>query len=142
LRKQFLTKIIIMAKNYEQEELGGVNIIAAGTTFTGDIVSKGDCRVDGAFKGNITSNSKIIIGKNGMVEGEIKCQSVEIEGEAKANITADELLSLKASAVLTGNIRVNKIAIEPGANFSGNCVMQSKSAAKTPATPPTLEIEN
>ena len=123
-----------MPKNYEPEEVSGINIIAAGTTFTGDIVSTGDCRVDGTFKGNITSNSKIFIGKNGIIEGDIKCQSIEIEGQAKANITATELLSLKASAVLTGNIRVSKIAIEPGANFEGNCVMQNSN--------PTLYNEN
>jgi cytoskeletal protein CcmA (bactofilin family) len=118
-----------MPKNYEPEEVGGINIIAAGTTFTGDIVSKGDCRVDGTFKGNIISNSKIFIGKTGMVEGVIKCQSIEIEGQAKANITAAELLSLKASAVLAGNINISKIAIEPGANFEGNCVMQNDSSS-------------
>jgi cytoskeletal protein CcmA (bactofilin family) len=132
-----------MPKNYEPEEVGGINIIAAGTTFTGDIVSKGDCRVDGAFKGNITSNSKIFIGKTGMIEGEIKCQSIEIEGQAKANITATELLTLKASAVLNGNIRISKIAIEPGANFAGNCVMQNPgNAPVAPAAPHEPDIEN
>jgi cytoskeletal protein CcmA (bactofilin family) len=120
-----------MPKNYEPEEVGGINIIAAGTTFTGDIVSKGDCRVDGTFKGNIISNSKIFIGKTGMVEGVIKCQSIEIEGQAKANISAAELLSLKTSAVLAGNINISKIAIEPGANFEGNCVMRNNSSSSS-----------
>ena len=131
-----------MAKNYEPEEVGGINIIAAGTTFTGDIVSTGDCRVDGTFKGNISSTSKIFIGKSGMVEGEIKCLSIEIEGQAKANITASELLSLKASAVLNGNIRVSKIAIEPGANFAGNCIMQNPASNATTPPAPALDIEN
>jgi len=125
-----------MAKNYEQEEIGGINLIAAGTTLTGDIVAAGDCRIDGALKGNITSNSKIYIGKSGMIEGKIQCHSIEIEGQAKADITATELLSLKASAFLSGNIRICKIAIEPGANFVGNCVMQN------PTPVPTPEIEN
>jgi len=125
-----------MAKNYEPEEVGGINIIAAGTTFTGDILSASDCRVDGTFKGTINSNSKIFIGKNGLIEGEIKCQSIEIEGQAKANITATELLSLKATAVLSGNIRISRIAIEPGANFAGNCVMQNTNPTSTP------DIEN
>jgi len=125
-----------MPKNYEPEEVGGINIIASGTTFTGDIISAGDCRVDGNFKGNITSKSKIFIGKNGTIEGKINCHSIEIEGQAKADIVAAELLSLKASAVLTGNIRISKLAIEPGANFAGNCVMQN--------SPSTLaqDIEN
>jgi len=124
-----------MAKNYEQEnEVGAINIIASGTTLTGDIVSAGDCRIDGILKGNIISKSKIYIGKPGLVEGKITCLSIDIEGNAKADIIATELLSLKASAHLTGNIRVNKIAIEPGANFVGNCVMQTPS--------PTLPIKD
>ena len=124
-----------MAKNFEQEEsTGGINIIAAGTTFTGDIVSAGDCRIDGNLKGNITSNSKIYIGKTGVVEGKITCQFIDIEGHAKADISATELLSLKASAHLNGNIRVSKIAIEPGANFVGNCVMQNSNSIPIPSS--------
>jgi len=121
-----------MAKNYEQEEVGGINIIAAGTTLTGDIVSAGDCRIDGTLKGNITTNSKIYIGKTGLIEGKISCQSIDIEGNAKADITSTELLSLKCSAHLTGNIKVSKIAIEPGANFVGNCVMQNPDSNTIP----------
>ncbi len=114
-----------MAKMIEQEELGGVNIIAPGTTLTGDIVTTGDCRIDGTVKGNVSSNAKIIIGKNGSLEGEVRCKSIDIEGYVKANINATELLSLKATANLTGNIHVGKISIEPGANFAGNCTMQN-----------------
>jgi cytoskeletal protein CcmA (bactofilin family) len=121
-----------MAKNLEQEEIGGINIIASGTTVTGDIVSAGDCRIDGNFKGNITSNSKIYVGKTGLCEGTITCHSIEVEGEAKADVTVTDLLSLKASAVLTGNIRVSKIAIEPGASFVGNCIMQNPSPTPIP----------
>jgi len=122
-----------MAKNYEPEDIGGINIIALGTTLTGDIASSGDCRIDGTLKGNIISKSKIYIGKTGIIEGKIKCNSIEIEGQAVADITASELLSLKASAILTGNICVSKISIEPGANFAGNCVMQNSSPASVSA---------
>lgn len=124
-----------MAKNYEQEEIGGINIIAAGTTLTGDINSAGDCRIDGVLKGNIKSNSKIYIGKTGVIEGKIECQCIEIEGHAVADVSATELLSLKSSAQLIGNIHVGKIAIEPGANFAGNCVMVN-------ATPTQPQNEN
>jgi cytoskeletal protein CcmA (bactofilin family) len=127
-----------MAKSYEQEDFGGINIIASGTTLNGDIVSAGDCRIDGILKGNITSHSKIFIGKTGMVEGTIQCQSIDIEGQASADITATELLSLKSSAVLTGNIHVCKISIEPGANFVGNCVMQNPPSSM-PHTPAPIQ---
>jgi cytoskeletal protein CcmA (bactofilin family) len=131
-----------MARTLEHEETGGINMIAAGSILTGDLISSGDCRIDGTLKGNITSNSKIVIGKTGMIEGKIKCQSIEIEGEAKADITTTEILSLKSTAVLTGNIRVSRISIEPGANFVGNCVMQSSASTPLSTPTPTSDIKN
>lgn len=116
-----------MAKIYDQEELNGVNIFAGGTIVTGDIVSTGDCRIDGQIKGNIRSNSKVIIGQTGMIEGDIKCQSIEIEGTVRANVTVSDTLALKSTADLVGNVVVGKISIEPGANFAGNCKMQNNS---------------
>lgn len=114
-----------MAKIYEQEGVTDVNIIASGTTLTGDIISTGDCRIDGTVKGNIKSKSKVIIGHSGSVEGDIVCQSIDIEGNVKANINVGELLTLKTTAILVGNIMVGKVAIEPGANFAGNCKMHN-----------------
>lgn len=110
---------------YEQDELSGINIIAAGTTLSGDITTTGDCRIDGMVKGNIRSKSKVFVGQSGHVEGEIFCQSIEIEGKVRATINVSELLSLKSTAVLMGNIVTGKIAIEPGANFVGNCQMHN-----------------
>lgn len=112
-----------MAKTYEVEEPSGPNIISRGTIFEGNILNAGDCRIDGTMKGNINSSAKVIVGKTGKVEGDIKCVSIEIEGEVKANITVKDLLALKSTANLAGNVQVGKISIEPGAAFAGNCTM-------------------
>ena len=121
-----------MTKNFEQEELASINVIAAGTTIQGELITSGDFRIDGTVKGNVTSNSKVIIGRSGLVEGDIKCNSIEIEGVVKANIVVNGLLSLKETADLVGNIYVDKIAIEPGANFNGSCKMQNYDSMETP----------
>ena len=115
-----------MAKVYEQENSSGVNIIANGTVFVGNINTTGDCRIDGNVKGNINSKAKIIIGELGNVEGDIVCNTIDIEGFVKANIRAVEQLTLRSTATLEGNIVVNKIAVEVGANFVGNCKMESE----------------
>lgn len=124
---------------YEQDELSGINIIAAGTTLTGDIITTGDCRVDGIVKGNIKSKAKIFVGQTGHIEGDILCQSIEIEGKVKATINVGELLSLKSTAVLVGNIVTGKIAIEPGANFVGNCQMHNSNVDIQPDEPDSVE---
>ena len=104
-------------------ESSGLNQLSAGTTIKGDIISNGDIRIDGTLDGTITTKGKLVVGPNGIVEGEVNCQNADISGTTNAKITVAELLTLKATAKLNGDISTNKLAIEPGANFTGACSM-------------------
>lgn len=100
-----------------------INTIGTGTIITGDIQSKGDIRVDGTLKGSINTSGKVVVGKEGVVEGDVICNSADISGVIKAKITTSQLLSLKSTAKLNGDIVTNKLSIEPGASFTGSCSM-------------------
>ncbi len=100
-----------------------VNNIGIGTTIKGDIQSKGDIRVDGRLQGSINTSGKVVLGKEGVIEGGVVCKSADISGVIKAKITVSELLSLKATAKLNGDIVTNKLSVEPGAAFTGSCSM-------------------
>ncbi len=100
-----------------------VNTIGVGTTITGDVQSKGDIRVDGTLKGSVSTSGKVVLGKDGVIEGDVACNSADISGVLKAKITASQLLSLKATAKLNGDIVTNKLSVEPGATFTGSCSM-------------------
>jgi cytoskeletal protein CcmA (bactofilin family) len=100
-----------------------VNIIGQGTSINGDINSNGDIRVDGTLKGSINTEGKVVLGKEGVVEGDVICQNADISGIIKAKITVSNLLSLKETAKLKGDIVTNKLSIEPGAEFTGSCSM-------------------
>jgi cytoskeletal protein CcmA (bactofilin family) len=104
-------------------ESNGTNQIMAGTTITGDVVCDGNIRIDGVLNGNLSAKGKVVIGPNGVIDGELNCQNADISGTVKAKVTVAELLSLKATAKLNGDISTNKLSIEPGANFSGACSM-------------------
>ncbi|MCR4680128.1 MAG: polymer-forming cytoskeletal protein [Bacteroidales bacterium] len=113
-------------KENEQREFNVVNVIATGTQLDGNIVTNGDIRIDGIIKGNVVSKAKVIVGREGRVEGNITCSNIEIEGHINAeSLNVSNLIALKATANLVGNIIAGKIAIEPGAEFSGNCKMHS-----------------
>jgi len=105
------------------ETTAPVNMIGAGTIITGDIVSKGDIRVDGTLKGSLDTEGKVVLGREGMIEGDVICKDADISGTIKAKITVSQLLSLKTTAKLNGDIITNKLSIEPGAAFSGSCSM-------------------
>jgi len=100
-----------------------VNIIGQGTSILGDINSNGDIRIDGTLKGSIKTEGKVVLGKEGVVEGDVICQNADVSGIIKAKITVSNLLSLKETAKLKGDIVTNKLSIEPGAEFTGSCSM-------------------
>jgi cytoskeletal protein CcmA (bactofilin family) len=104
---------------------GGASLIAAGTTLKGDITSNGDIRIDGTLQGNMHCTAKVIIGANGVVEGDISGQQADIMGKVHGTIKVKELLQLKGGSVVSGNLYAGKLQIEPSANFNGQCHMNS-----------------
>ena len=119
-------------------QASGASIIAAGTTLKGDISSSGDIRIDGTLQGNIQSTAKVVIGANGVVDGDITGQQADIMGKINGTIRVKELLQLKGGCNVTGNIHAAKLQIETNANFNGQCHMTTGATAKTPASGNTI----
>ena len=101
----------------------GTTLISAGTVLKGDIKSNGDLRIDGTIYGNISSNAKIIVGANGVVEGDITGNQADIVGKVSGDIRAKEILQLRGESVVTGNLYAGKLQVEPSATFNGQCHM-------------------
>ena len=102
---------------------GSASLIGSGTSLKGDITSSGDLRIDGTLVGNIICSSKIIIGANGVVEGDISGQQADIMGKVSGTIKVKELLQLKSNCQVNGNLYSAKLQIEPAASFNGQCHM-------------------
>ncbi|PLW92716.1 MAG: cell shape determination protein CcmA [Marinilabiliales bacterium] len=118
-----------MAKVQTQEtQTPNINLIGKGTMIIGDLKANGDIRIDGTLNGKLHGKGRVVIGPSGSVEGEIKCQNMEVSGNVKGQIAVSDLLSLKASAKVNGDIQTSKISIEPGAMYTGNCSMASQAA--------------
>lgn len=103
----------------------GTTLIGTGTTLKGDISSNSDLRIDGTVIGNIHSSAKIVIGANGVVEGDISGAQADIVGKVSGNIRAKELLQLRGECEVTGNLYAGKLQVEPTATFNGQCHMGS-----------------
>jgi cytoskeletal protein CcmA (bactofilin family) len=107
----------------------GTSLIGAGTTLKGDITSNGDIRIDGSLVGNIHCSAKVVIGANGVVQGDINGQQADIMGKVTGTIKVKDLLQLKGGSNINGNIQAAKLQIEPTANFNGECHMTPAAAA-------------
>jgi cytoskeletal protein CcmA (bactofilin family) len=120
-----------MKKEAQNLEL---NIIGIKTKIIGDIISSGDLRIDGKVEGNISTISKVVIGDQSEVKGNINANNVSISGNVTGNITSKQILTIMGTAKIQGDISTGKIVIENGAQFNGTCSMGAPSINQQKAT--------
>lgn len=97
------------------------SIIGEGTTLRGNFDLNGLLRIDGTFYGSVTTNAKVLVGKNGVAESIIIARTVVIGGKVKGDIIASERVTLLSTGELNGNIKTPRLIIEEGVLFDGTC---------------------
>jgi len=100
-----------------------LNRLVEGTIITGDIISESNIRIDGEVIGNITTTSKVVIGENGFIKGNLDCLEADIEGKVEGTLSVENLLILREQSKIYGDIHTTKLHIEEGAFFLGACRM-------------------
>jgi len=107
------------------------------TKIHGDLSFQGSFRIDGNFKGNIHSDSVLIIGENGKVEADIVIAHIVIDGEVEGNIRASERVEINSNGRVKGTILAPKLVIEEGAFLEANC--QTTKDVGQPPVPAPIE---
>ncbi|MFV0419706.1 MAG: polymer-forming cytoskeletal protein [Dysgonomonas sp.] len=102
------------------------SLLSQSTTFSGEISSKDDLRIDGCLEGNISCEGKVIIGPDGSVTGNIRSQSIELMGKINGDIIVYDIVRLKSASYFKGEITAVNLEIEAGANFFGTCKMANE----------------
>lgn len=115
------------------------NVLGQGTEVKGDIITHGPFRIDGVIKGNLTSNGKVVVGKTGVIEGNLECENADFEGELTGGLFLTGTLSLKSTAKIHGDVKASKLIVEPGAIFNANCNMNT--GIKTPTNNVTVPVQ-
>ncbi len=121
-------------------EFGGQpNRIEKNTKIKGNITSEADFRIDGKLEGNVKTSGKVVIGKDGYINGKVECVNADIEGKFNGELAVKDLLSLKASAIIEGTVSVSKLAVEPGATFNAACTMGKGVETTSSTSSPKLQ---
>ena len=95
------------------------------TSVKGDIISEGDFRIDGVLEGSIKTKGKVVIGKEGFVNGSINCLRADVEGKIQGKIYVSEVLNLRSTSDINGEVVIGKLIVESGAKFNASCSMKS-----------------
>jgi cytoskeletal protein CcmA (bactofilin family) len=111
---------------YEANQNGreiNLTIIIQGTEVTGELSTSDDIRIDGKFFGNIETKGKLVISKQGYVEGIVKGADILINGKAKGDFFVDNNFNLSPEGIFSGSVETRFINISETSIFDGTCVI-------------------
>ena len=120
-------------KPRELNETKLAGLIDMESDFKGELSFKGSFRIEGNFKGTITSDSLLVVGERGKVEADVKVGQLVINGEIRGKLEASERVEVHNRGRVFGTILAPVLIVEEGAYLEATC--QTKGAA-TPAALP------
>lgn len=82
-----------------KEVINTATIITKGTTIVGEIVGNDTIHIDGDIEGSIKVDNIVVIGKSGVVNGDIEAQKIISSGIINGTIKCDELEIMEPSIV-------------------------------------------
>lgn len=112
-----------MAKEQVQPNSGAISIIAPGTRVKGDVEADGTLRVEGVVEGMIRAAKAVVVGKDGVVIGDITTQDAVIGGKVTGKIVAESRLELQATCLIDGEIRARRVKLDEGGKVNGQVAM-------------------
>ena len=114
-----------MLKNspYDGVRSEEATVISKGVKIEGKLSCSGSIRIDGDVQGDISSESHVVVGENGRVNGQINAESITIGGQVTGTVRAKEKLVMDSKGNLKGDIITKILLMEAGAIFNGNSKM-------------------
>lgn len=107
---------------------GVISIIGPGMRVVGDCETEGTLRIEGSVEGTVRAGKAVVVGKDGVVDGDVATQDAVIGGRVTGSIVAESRLELQATCVIEGEIRARRIKLDEGGVVNGN-VSTGESAA-------------
>ena len=100
-----------------------ISIIGPGMKVVGDCDADGAIRVEGTVQGNIRAGKAVVVGKDGLVEGDVFTQDAVIAGMVKGVLRAESRLEVQATSRIEGEIIATRMQLEEGAMVNGTVQM-------------------
>ena len=100
-----------------------ISIIGPGMTIVGNCETDGTVRIEGTVDGSIRAGKAVVIGKQGVVTGDIATQDAVISGRVEGTLVAASRLELQATCRIDGEVHTRRMQLEEGAVLNGNVHM-------------------
>lgn len=99
------------------------SVIGKKTIVEGTLTGEELLRVDGLVKGTVVSEGRVIIGRDGRVEGTVKAAEIYVGGVIKGELFASEKVEASKTGRIYGDIHAKNLIVDECAVFEGRCEM-------------------
>ena len=101
-----------------------ISIVGPGMKVVGDCETDGTLRIEGAVQGTVRAAKAVVIGRDGLVIGDVITQDAVVSGRVEGSVTAESRLELQASCQIDGEVHTPRLQLEEGAVFNGSVNMK------------------
>ena len=99
--------------------------LGPGSQFEGKLVFNEIVRLDGAFRGEVTSHDTLIVGESADIQADIQVGTLILSGNFKGNVKAKTRVELRSPAKVDGTIETPAILVEDGVLLNGTITMNN-----------------
>jgi len=110
-----------------------ISIIGPGMKVVGDCETDGTIRIEGTVEGSVRAGKAVVVGKDGLVKGDVATQDAVISGRITGTLSADSRLEVQATARIEGEVKARRLQLEEGAVLNGTVNMGQTGTAATGA---------
>ena len=96
-------------------------VVAPGALIEGKFSSTENIRIDGAIKGDVKCDLRLVMGDSGKIKGNVTARNAIIMGKIEGEVHVAETLHLKSSAVIRGAVHAKYMVVDEGARYFGDC---------------------
>jgi cytoskeletal protein CcmA (bactofilin family) len=97
--------------------------LGPGSQFEGKLVFNEIVRLDGAFRGEVTSHDTLIVGESADIQADVQVGTLILSGKFKGNVKAKSRVELRAPANIDGAIETPALSVEDGVILNGTISM-------------------
>jgi cytoskeletal protein CcmA (bactofilin family) len=112
-----------------------ISIIGPGMRIVGDCETDGTVRVEGTVEGSIRAGKAVVVGKDGLIKGDVTTQDAVVSGRVVGTLTAESRLELQSSSHVEGEIFARRMQLEDGAMLNGTVHMGEMKRRTEPRDP-------
>jgi cytoskeletal protein CcmA (bactofilin family) len=100
--------------------------LGPGSQFEGKLFFDEIVRLDGIFRGEVTSKDILIIGETADIQAEVNVGTLILNGCFKGNIKASTKVELRSPAQVEGNIETPVLLVEEGVLVNSTLIMKKE----------------